>query len=104
MAPGDQNWQPLWSRTGEYVVYSAHREGCGGQGRKELCYTPRGKGPKEDAATLRCFSGVTSRSREVIFSQNEASERQILEAVQFGYLHYKKEIEVLEKVKKGTQK
>lgn len=60
----------------------------GGQSRKELCYTPREKGPKEDAAILRRFRGVTSSSREAIFSLREVSVRQILEAVQFWYLHF----------------
>lgn len=104
MSPGDRNCQPLWSRTGECVVYSAHREGFWGQSRKESCYTPRKKGTKEDAAILRRFRGVTSRSREAIFSLHEASVRQILEAVQFWYLHFKKDIEILEKAKKGTLK
>lgn len=89
---------------GECVVYSAHRGGCGGQSRQELCYTPREKGPKEDALTLRCFQGVRSRSREAIFSPDEASVRQIPAGVRFWYLHFKKDIEIGEKVKKGTLK
>lgn len=65
------------------MAYSAHRQGFGDQSRKESCYTPKEKRPKEDVAILRCFRGITNRSKEVIFSLHEASVRQILEAVQF---------------------
>lgn len=85
-----------------YVCYPAHK---GRVGRNCALLLRKGKkGPKEDAAILRCSRGVTSRSREAIFSLHEASLRQILEAAQSWYLHFSNDIEIPEKVKKGNLK
>lgn len=82
------------------VCYPAHRVG-----RNCALLLRKGKkGPEKDAAILRCSRGVTSRSREAIFSLHDASLRQILEAAQSWYLHFSKDIEIPEKVKKGNLK
>lgn len=91
------SWEQNWCVC---MCYPAHRVGW------NCTLLPRKgkKGPEEDAAILRCSRGVTSRSREAIFSLHEASLRQILEAAQSWYLHFSKDIEIPEKVKKGNLK
>lgn len=85
------------------MVYSAHRGGFGVRVGRNCAVLIGERDLKRMELPFRYSRGVT-RSREAIFSLHEASEKKILEAVQFWYLHFKRGIETLEKVKKVTLK